>query len=602
MKKVFTIYIVLYSFIILYANLKSKIEFKYSYTKIKLPFTGIVNGNNVNIRSKPTLKSYIIKKANIGEEYYAVKTINGFYKIILPPLRGWVASRFVENTYISNNIGLNIGTINAKNVNIRKNPSLKSKSLGKLQNGQEVIIYGEKDEFYEVELKETRYGYIFQEYLTPKSNIFYEVIVDKLNLRNGPGIRYKKIGALKLHENVMVLKFSNDFARILLKNGKNGWVAFRYLKKIKTTNINSNVRSNIISDFNEQNYFRVIKNGVEYLKNSALFDKEIASLVSKSYFNIQDYANALKYYNTVKKNDEKYAEKHLNKLYETIKQKLGDFTIQPFPEIELMCNGDMDLDGIEEYIALLKNNHRYFIQFFHFENNKFIPSSKKIALPFLDEKIISIKTTDLDKDAIPEIIVYSENKYKILKFDNNRFYPLENYSNFSDLVAENKFSHKIYAISGNKIIKFNYQEPENKKGEIIPKTSARYIQSLNTISEVPAFLIYNQSNIYLIEWDIEFKYNPITIPKNTSLVKISWILTTDLDLDGISEIIVNYAGDEINPTVIKIYRLTNNELSEIYSLSISCSLAFCNDINKDGKEELIVISPQNAVYIIKNIW
>ena len=59
----------------------------------------------------------------------------------------------------------------------------------------------------------------------------------KLTLRTGPSIENKIISVLESGQVMEVIKFGDEWSRVQLPNGKEGWVLSRYLTTGETNNI-----------------------------------------------------------------------------------------------------------------------------------------------------------------------------------------------------------------------------------------------------------------------------------------------------------------------------------------------------------------------------
>jgi SH3-like domain-containing protein len=124
----------------------------------KFPFTGLVTGNSVSVRSGPDINYYQVSKLMknntvqvVGEEY-------GWYKII-PPAGSfsWVSKEYVEKKEG------NKGVIKGERVSIRAGSSLTDRKNAiqlPAGSGMEVTILGEEGDWYKIVPPEGAYVWI----------------------------------------------------------------------------------------------------------------------------------------------------------------------------------------------------------------------------------------------------------------------------------------------------------------------------------------------------------------------------------------------------------------------------------------------------------
>ncbi|MDD5091136.1 MAG: SH3 domain-containing protein [Candidatus Wallbacteria bacterium] len=585
---------------------EAKVEFLYSYTGQNFPFLGMINGTDVNIREEPNLKSRSIKKAAIGETYYITNSTQGFYQLRMPPLRGWISVDYIALDPEDDTLPMiKFGTLTGNDVNLRKEPSLKSPVISKLKKGTEFIIYNEEAGFYDVELKETRRAYIHRELISPKRSSCFIVSGDRVNLRSGPGTSYAKTGILFEGQIVTVIKFTDDFGRVLLENGKSGWVSAQYLKKSESSPEVSS-RETILNHFKEENLIQVISLGEKFLSSSPVLDQEVTRAVVIAHYSLSDYARALFYISQIKKQAPEYYLGELAGLEEKINMHLGRYQLLDISGARNLSSCDLQLDGIEDYLFLRIDPESSFVSFHNWEN-RLVSGMKSLTLSKeIDD--FYFRSLDLDNDSKPELVVRSGMELLAYSSLDGRSFTSIKLPSVEDICFEERHSLKLYGLQ--------------KKGsawhvfrEGIPfgtgsRTSQPLSLDLTRPSLFPAylnteephfFLVSKPNGIWKITWDKSLKVTPLNLPPYLQKKGILSASPVDYNFDDVSDLLVIFSGSEIEPSVLKIFRVKDDTLVEVYSLEISALAARGVDLDWNGKLDMIVISPKSQVYILFDI-
>ncbi len=140
-----------------------------------IPFTGVVKGNKVRIRTAPKLDSSILKEVSVGDLLPIVGETENFYSIQpSSDIKGYVFRTFIIN-----------GIVEGDQVNVRAAPSTLSPILYKLHKGDFVTVYEEKGNWVEIELPSTCFFYISKEFIEKKGDIsLINEINDQIKLAN----------------------------------------------------------------------------------------------------------------------------------------------------------------------------------------------------------------------------------------------------------------------------------------------------------------------------------------------------------------------------------------------------------------------------------
>lgn len=126
-----------------------------------IPFTGVVKGNRVRLRTAPKLDSSILKEVSFGDLLPIVGETDNFYSIQpSSDIKGYVFHTFIIN-----------GIVEGDQVNVRAAPSTLSPILYKLHKGDQVTVYEEKGNWTEIELPSNCLFYISKEFVEKKGDI-----------------------------------------------------------------------------------------------------------------------------------------------------------------------------------------------------------------------------------------------------------------------------------------------------------------------------------------------------------------------------------------------------------------------------------------------
>ncbi len=237
--------------------------FYYSVAKnTKSIKTGIVstNGTNLNIRSGAgTSYSKIGSLKNGSEVTIVEETSNGWYKIKFNSGYGYVSAKYIKLKNTESEEKPNTSETNTKtgvvntavdgyiNLNVRSGAGTSYSKIGSLKNGSEVTIVEETSNgWYKIKFN-SGYGYVSAKYIKLKNTESEEkpntsetstktgIVTTSgtnLNVRNGAGTSYSKIGSLKNGSKVTIVEeTSNGWYKIKFNNSY-GYVSNSYISII----------------------------------------------------------------------------------------------------------------------------------------------------------------------------------------------------------------------------------------------------------------------------------------------------------------------------------------------------------------------------------
>lgn len=213
--------------------------------------------DGLRFRSGPGTSFQVIGSLNKGTEAEFIEANENWTKISLRGHIGWVSSEFIttkQTTGSSNsNSGSNsssstkTGTVTASILNVRDQPNLQGRIIGKLKQNAKVTITNERESWVEIKFGKGS-AWIHRDYITgvtstgekpsqpaapPKSPTNQGkigiVTASSLNVRDSGSLSGKVIGSLKKGNKVTIEEEVNNWSRITLSNGKKGWIASWYL-------------------------------------------------------------------------------------------------------------------------------------------------------------------------------------------------------------------------------------------------------------------------------------------------------------------------------------------------------------------------------------
>lgn len=116
-------------------------------------------------------------------------------------------------------------------LNVRSSPTVQGNVLSALPKGSYVTLHSQNGSWWKVEYAAGKYGYCHKDYIqtTAGTSAVVATSSGQLNVRNGGGTGYTKIGALRKGESVIVLSSGNGWSRILYHGTKTGYVSAQYL-------------------------------------------------------------------------------------------------------------------------------------------------------------------------------------------------------------------------------------------------------------------------------------------------------------------------------------------------------------------------------------
>lgn len=209
--------------------------------------------DGLRLRSGPGTSFQVIGSLNKGNEATFIESSESWTKVSLNGHIGWVSSQYITSKQAAStpNTGSSkkTGKVSASVLNVRGEPNLQGRIVGKLLNGATVSIVSERESWLEITFGEST-AWVSRDFI---SNISGEqttettpvtpaptnpqvqgkkamVTASSLNVRDSGSLSGKIIGSLKKGNVITIEQEVNNWSQIILSNGSKGWVASWYLE------------------------------------------------------------------------------------------------------------------------------------------------------------------------------------------------------------------------------------------------------------------------------------------------------------------------------------------------------------------------------------
>ena len=195
--------------------------------KPKVLIKYVTVSTSLNMRTKMSYNSKIIKRLGNGTEVQVYSEKNGWAQIRVNGRTGYVRASFLTSTKPTN---LTKYITVSTSLNMRTNPSYNSKIITRLEHGTQVNVYSEKNGWAQIKVN-GHSGYVQDKYLSntkPTILTKYVSVSSRLNMRNGMSYESKIIKRLEHGTEVKVYSEKNGWAQIRV-NGRTGYVNVKFL-------------------------------------------------------------------------------------------------------------------------------------------------------------------------------------------------------------------------------------------------------------------------------------------------------------------------------------------------------------------------------------
>ena len=208
--------------------------------------SGFVNTTKLNLRKGAGTKNTILGTLDVNTVVNIYEVSGTWLRVDVPSIgkSGYVSGKYitVDSASLS---AYALASTNAR-VNLRKEASSKSTSLGLLSKDTSVTIYSvdAKTGWYKVKVHSSgKEGYVYPSYVSVVSKVDKasgttatkgEITANGVNLRSGPGTSYSKVDKLQKLDSVTILDKKGDWYKVTADAiNKSGYI---YATFVKVTN------------------------------------------------------------------------------------------------------------------------------------------------------------------------------------------------------------------------------------------------------------------------------------------------------------------------------------------------------------------------------
>ena len=131
------------------------------------------------------------------------------------------------NFFIFNPAFAKMGSIDGEKVQLRSGPGTKYSSKWEYGNGFPLKILTRKGNWVKVKDFENDTGWVYKKYLSSKGHMIVKVNKGKkkkVNIRSGPGTKYKAIGKAYYGVVFETIKQEKGWAKVKHESGLTGWI------------------------------------------------------------------------------------------------------------------------------------------------------------------------------------------------------------------------------------------------------------------------------------------------------------------------------------------------------------------------------------------
>lgn len=200
-----------------------------------------VTATALNVRTGPGTRYAVFTTVRRGAIINEISRSGNWARVQVNGRNGYVYSRYIRPARNTGGGGGNTGggtttpattmRVNTGSLNVRSGPSTSYSRVGSLSRGATVSVVGQQGSWRKISYGNGT-GWVHGAYLTTgnvaNNTTTKEVGASSLNVRSGPGTRYRKIGALTAGTRVNVSDTSGSWSQVAYGGGT-GWVHSSYL-------------------------------------------------------------------------------------------------------------------------------------------------------------------------------------------------------------------------------------------------------------------------------------------------------------------------------------------------------------------------------------
>ena len=139
----------------------------------------------------------------------------------------WVISTFLAIFVFTAHSSAQMLSVDGENVNLRSGPGTKYQVKWEYGKGFPLKVVSKKGDWVKVTDFENDSGWIYKPLLSKKGHMIVKAFKDKnkrVNIRSGPGTRYKVVGKAYYGVVFETLEQKNGWAKVRHESGLVGWI------------------------------------------------------------------------------------------------------------------------------------------------------------------------------------------------------------------------------------------------------------------------------------------------------------------------------------------------------------------------------------------
>ncbi|RSK27983.1 N-acetylmuramoyl-L-alanine amidase [Bacillus sp. HMF5848] len=257
--------------------------------------------DDLRVRLGPGTTFQILGHLNKGDTATVLATNENWTKILFNNKEGWIFSEFTQNsiTPVQSTHSNYTGTVIANLLNVRAEPSLDAKIVGKITANSTVTIVQQKDNWLQIQFSE-QIAWIHRDFvklsneieknptvpepqqLQEQTNTPFIVKASILNVRDQGSLDGKIINKLKMGQTVSILQEKDSWAEIEWDTKQRGWVASWFLEESSSSPVET------ANTIDEEAFVTVLYNGTNIRKGPSTNNDVVARANEGETFSILD--------------------------------------------------------------------------------------------------------------------------------------------------------------------------------------------------------------------------------------------------------------------------------------------------------------------------
>lgn len=142
-----------------------------------------------------------------------------------------------------------MGEINADNINVRADSTVRSEIVCSLNRGESVVVVFGLYEWYKIRLPKKAPSFIRKDFVSSTDGKVGVVLKDRVNIRLGPGESQARLGKANKNEVVNILSAQGDWYGIEPIKNSFGWIHQRFVDKVSVLQPKENPQQRKISGY-----------------------------------------------------------------------------------------------------------------------------------------------------------------------------------------------------------------------------------------------------------------------------------------------------------------------------------------------------------------